>query len=399
MNYKKWITCAPKPFPGDEKTFFSRDSGLCCRALQALGAQAKVVMPAPARNDEPDVLRVPYKRLSDPQFWRAQGADAVIFYSWSDPRYTAIAQAIKDGGLKLYVNIDSEGLFSPFVEPWAYIRIIFKVECQTRGLVLGSLMASCRLGWQSVALHKHFSRLRHMNCADAIGVVSPIATARVKKYARFFGRKDVAQKIHFVSHPIDSTMRYSGESKQEMVIAVGRWDDSVKRPEVLVAVAAKVLAQNPTVRFVIAGKDSVRCAAEIAANVPEAKDRVVGYERLEHDQLCAQMSRAQISICTSRSESFSIASGEALLCGCSIVSPKSPYLPSLPYFIDGGRSGRLSENNSEALAEAVLAELEAWKTGERDAKTIAQAWRGRIAADVVVQQIDELLTRPISKDA
>jgi len=391
MKYKNWITCTPVAFRGDEKTFFSRDSGLCCRALQALGCEAKVVMPEPAWDDEPDVLRVPYQKLSDPAFWRAQSAEAVIFYSWADPKYTRIAQAIKAGGLKLYLNMDTGGLFSPFVEPTAYVRAIWTVQRQKHGLFRGAISSFCRLSGQCIGLRKHFSRLRHMAAADAIGVVSPIGAERVRKFARFFGRDDIAQKVHFVSHPIDQTMRYSGAVKQETVIVVGRWDDSVKRPEILIAVASKVLVKNPTVRFVIAGKDSAWCVAEIVTHVPKAKDRVVGYERLEHDQLCEQMSRAQISLCTSRSEGFHTASGEALLCGCSIVAPESPYLPSLPYFIDEGRSGRLSENNPDALGDAVLTELEAWKSGERDASTIARNWRNRIAADVVAKQIDGLL--------
>ncbi|NOU35153.1 MAG: glycosyltransferase [Kiritimatiellaceae bacterium] len=393
MNYKNWITCTPVAFRGDEKTFFSRDSGLCCRALQALGASAKVVMPEPVWDDEPDVLRAPYGRLSDPGFWREQGVDAVILYSWAHPRYTSIAEAIRASGLKLYLNMDMEGLISPFVESVAYVRMMWAVQRQKRGVLFGTMNTLCRLGWQCIGLHKHFSRLRHMDCADAIGVVSPIAAERVRKYARFLGRNDIAKKVHFVPHPIDQTMHYASSAKQEQVVAVGRWDDFVqKRPDVLIEVAAKVLAKNSTVRFVIAGKDSGRCAAEIAANVPEAKNRVVGYERLEHDELCEQMSRAQISLCTSRYESFHIASGEALLCGCSIVAPKSPCLPSLPYFIDGNFSGRLAENNPDALADAVLAELDAWKFGERDAAAIAHIWRERISSGAVIRQIDVLLS-------
>lgn len=393
MKYKKWITCTPVAFPGDEKTFFSRDSGLCCRALQALGANAKVVLPEPARDDEPDVLRVPYARLSDPGFWREQHVEAVILYSWADPKYTAIAEAIKAGGVKLYLNMDTGGLFSPFFEPAAYVRVVWAVQRQKHGMLGGGLVAFCQLGWQCIGLHQHFSRLRHMAAADAIGVVSLIAAERVRKYARFFGRKDIAQKVHFVSHPIDSTMRYSGEPKQETVIAVGRWDDCCqKRPEMLIDVAVRVLNLDLEVRFVIVGKDAVRCAAEIAARIPFAQERVVGHERLEHDQLCEEMNRAKISLCTSRYESFHIASGEALLCGCSIVAPQSPCLPSLPYFIDGCRSGQLSEDNPDALADAVLAELNVWKARERDPVQIAQIWRERIASDAVVREIDKLIS-------
>jgi glycosyltransferase involved in cell wall biosynthesis len=392
MKYSRWITCTPVAFRGDEKTFFSRDSGLCCRALQALGAQAKVVMPEPAWDDEPDVLRVPYARLNDPEFWRTQDAEAVILYSWADPRYTAIAQAIRVAGLKLHINMDTDGLISPLVEPAAYIRLIWRVEQLKRGFLKGSLIALCRIGWQSVALHKHFSRLRQMSCADAIGVVSPIAAERVKKYVRLFGRNDITGKIHFVSHPIDQTMQYNDASKQERVIAIGRWDDVIqKRSEVLIEVAEKVLSKNPTVQFAVVGKDSVKVAAAIAAGVPQYKDRVAGYERLEHDELCRLMSSSQISLCTSRFESLHTVSGEALLCGCSVVAPQSPYLPSQPYFTDGGQSGRLADENPDALAAAVLAELEAWKIGARDAAKIAAVWRERIGAGTVIRQIDKLI--------
>lgn len=378
-------------FQGDEKTFFSRDSGLCCRALQSLGVQAKVVMPEPAWNDEADVLRASIEQFCDPGFWRAQEAEAVILYSWAHPKYTSVAEAIHAAGLKLFVNIDTVGLNSPFVEPWAYFHEVWIMAKQKNKLPMALPYFFSRLVWQYFGLHRHFFRLRHMACADAIGVVSPIAAERMRKYARFFGREDIACKIHFVSHPIDSTMQYSGEKKLEQVIAVGRWDDPEKQPEWLIRAAVSILLRNATVRIVIAGKEASRCAAEIVAAVPDAKDRVLGYERLDHDELCRQMSSSQISLCTSFNESFHIASGEALLCGCSAVSPDSPFLPSLPYFIDEGRSGRLSENNPAALADAVLAELVAWKSDQRDAAAIAQIWRERIASQAVVKQIDRLL--------
>ncbi len=388
MN-KNWIACTPVAFRGDEKTFFSRDSGLCCRALQALGANAKVIMPEPVWDDEPDVMRAPYVRLRDPEFWREQGADAVILYSWAAPRYTPIAEAIKASGLKLFLNMDTHGLISPYVEPKAYVRMVWSLERLQRGALSGSLIALCKLGWQSAGLHEHFCRLRHMDCADVIGVISPIAAERVRKYARFFGRNDIAQKVHFVSHPIDQIMQYTGCAKQTKVIAIGRWDDLVnKRPEVLIDVVVNVMSSHPTVQFAIVGKAATRCTEEIAARVPAAHNRVVGYERLEHDQLCGQVSSSQISLCTSRFDAFHTVSGEALLCGCSIVSPQSPYLPSMPYFVDGGLSGRLSENNPRALADAVLAELDAWQAGERDAERIATVWRERIVSTVVVKQIE-----------
>lgn len=392
MKYKNWITCTPKAFRGDEKTFFSRDSGLCCRALQLLGVRAKVVMPEPAWDDEADVSRVPYRCLSDPEFWRRQNVDAVILYSWGEPQYTAIALAIKAGGARLFLNMDTDGIVGPFGNLTAYVRMVWQMERQRRGVSGALLVLSAKLSWQCIRLHRHFLRLQHMGCADAIGVVSPAGVERMQRYARFFGRNDISAKIHYVSHPVDPALQYTGVAKRPEIIAVGRWDDGVqKRPEMLVEVAVRVLLHHPTARFVIVGKESGQCVAEIVDRIPEAASRVVGYERLEHDQLCHQMNLAQVALCTSRYESFHIASGEALLCGCSVVAPRRIQMPSFLYFADEGRSGRLADDHVEALAEAVLMELASWRNGEREPAVISQRWRIRVGADAVVRRIDALI--------
>ena len=231
-----------------------------------------------------------------------------------------------------------------------------------------------------------------MAWADAVGVVSPIAAQRVHDYTCRFNRADVAAQVHFVPHPVDEIMRYDGRAKEPTVVAVGRWDDAAqKRPEVLVAVAAAVLARHQTARFLIAGRDANHCVERIRAQYPLGAGRVAGAERLSHPELQQALCAATISLCTSRYESFHIVSGEALLCGCTVVGPRSPLLPSLDYFSDGGDSGRLSENTIQALAETLLAELDAWRQGLRAPAAIAGIWRERIAASAVVSRIERLL--------
>jgi hypothetical protein len=67
-----------------------------------------------------------------------------------------------------------------------------------------------------------------------------------------------------------------------------------------------------------------------------------------------------------------------------IVAPQSPWLPSLPCFIDEGLSVRRSENNPKALADAVLAQLAAWKAGERNVELIAEIREKRTSSRAVV---------------
>jgi glycosyltransferase involved in cell wall biosynthesis len=356
-----------------------------------------MVMPTPSwPQDEPDVLRVPRAELEGRAFWQTQGVEAVILYSWADPRYTRVACAIHEAGVRLFVNMDTGGLMSPFVEGATFCSSLFRAQVRQRGLIAGTVSAAARIAHQLLNVRLHLKRLQHMAFADVVGAVSPMATERIRKYARLFGRQDVADKTHFVSHPIDPTMRYDGTPKEERVVVVGRWDDPVKQPPLLIAVASQVLGARPDARMVIVGKQSTRCADEIVARVACARGRVIAHERLSHAELCREMGRAQVSLCTSFSEGFHTVSGEALLCGCSVVSCRSPRLPSLQYFADGGRSGRMCEKE-DGLADALAAELADWAAGRRDGRRIADEWRDRVAAPAVLRRIEELLlaARPV----
>jgi glycosyltransferase involved in cell wall biosynthesis len=314
-------------------------------------------------------------------------------YSWADPRYTLVAQAIRRAGLRLFLNMDTGGLISPFVESLHYGRSVFRVERDRwGGPFAGLAVASARLGWQILGLHNHRRRLRHMEASDIIGVVTPIAAERMRKYATRLGRGDLVDRIHFVPHPIDPALRHDGAPKEREVIAVGRWNDPVKRPDLLVAVARELLHRDTTVRVVIVGCDAIWCQARIVAGEPEWVDRVIAFERLDHDALCTRMNRARVSLCTSRSESFHAVSAEALLCGCSIVGPDDPALPALPYYVNEGMSGQLAATAEPAnLAQTVLQELAVWERGGRSPHAIADTWHRRVASDSVVTNIDMLL--------
>jgi hypothetical protein len=390
------------PFRGDEQTFFSRDSGLCCRALQSLGAEARVVMPEPIWDDEPDVQRVPYRRLHDSAFWKEQQVEAVILYAWADPRYASIARAIRKAGIRLFINMDTGGLFSAFVEPRSYAGAVMQKEWAECGRVAGTAMGILRLAWQIFGLHRHYLRLRHMDAADAIGVVTPIATERVKKYVRRLGRRDLMDRIHFVPHPINPVMGFKPSDRERAVIAVGRWDDLVKRPALLVSTGRQLLQRDGTVRIILVGRNATLCRDQMIEGSSGWSERVEAFERLEHDALCERINRVQVLLCTSRSEGFFTAGAEALLCGSSVVGPQSPSLTPLVYFAGDGRSGRLAASSSpDLLAEAVLLELEAWSRGERDAAAIAKHWRERLVAQAVVQQVDDLLAvadRPVMSE-
>jgi hypothetical protein len=76
-----------------------------------------------------------------------------------------------------------------------------------------------------------------------------------------------------------------------------------------------------------------------------------------------------------------IAAGEALCCGCSVVGDAK--LPSMPYLTGLGSGTPSCDSRLDNLQDAVLAEISAWQSGERDPVQISRAWQERLHADRV----------------
>ena len=94
-------------------------------------------------------------------------------------------------------------------------------------------------------------------------------------------------------------------------------------------------------------------------------------------------------LCTSRQESFLIAAGEALCCGCSVVGDAR--IASMPCFA-GMSSGTTSCDSSvDNLRDALTAEINAWQSGQRDPVQISQAWQARLHTDHVAETFLKLL--------
>ena len=106
--------------------------------------------------------------------------------------------------------------------------------------------------------------------------------------------------------------------------------------------------------------------------------------RFSHPHRAGLYQESQILLCTSYIESFHIAAGEALCCGCSVVGDVR--ISSMPYLCStssGTLSCDLSVNN---LRDALQAEIQAWERGERDPIQIGRTWTQRLHADRVAGQ-------------
>lgn len=369
-------TCTPVPFAAN-RGFFIRDTGLLCLNLRALGAECCAVMPEPGQADDlpagesAPYLRVPYEKLESADWWRSQHLDGVILYSWAAPRYTPIARAIHDAGVRLIVHLDATEDFQAVVpggdRPLARLKTALKEWVQNK------------------------RRARHLAYADAVTMSA--AAGRVLVQRGTFGNA-FAEKLQPMPCPVAPQKVYDGTPKRNLIVAVGRWNDLwQKRPE--------MLQQTLELLFTEAAENlPADAAAEIyGAVTPElqawhaalpaalqVRIRLCGY--VDNDELTAAYRAARVCLCTSRFEGCHISSAEAVCCGCAVVTPPRPGQLTVVQGYTEAQSGTVArEDTPQALAQAVCDELRAWKEQRRDPAAIAAAWQPVLHADRVLKRL------------
>lgn len=253
-----WFTSTPLSFAGGPD-FFCRDSGLICKGLQSLGLSCKCIMPFPAHpSDLPkDLIRVAAENLTNPNWWNSIGAEKVVLYSWGHFRYKGIAEAIRDSGGKAFVNLDGSGICSPKVTPGPYFSAVMGRQIRLHGSFLGLLSGVLR----SVAYRFYIpfvqepGRIAHLQAATAIGCISPPALVLWRSWARTYA-PELVERMHLVPNPVTDDLKYdSTVPKQDIVVAVGRWDDEEpKRPALLASVVGEVAKRRSSTEFHIYGK-------------------------------------------------------------------------------------------------------------------------------------------------
>ena len=392
----KWHTCTPVRFSGDTG-FFARDSGLMSCGLSGLGIESRAVMPGPPMaDDDPRLIRTEYGNLEDPVWWASHHLDGVVLYSWADPKYTKVASAIQEAGIRLVINMDSSGVLSIWTDGLLYITLRLKYAMFLRGRVKGFLYFCCALTRSLLPWTVDLPRLRHMQAADLIGAVTPLAMAKIQRYATWFGYPDVARKVRLLHHPVSSYTAYQGEDKGKVIVALGRWtqNDLVKRPRLLLAIIARLLGENAEYQVEIVGKYDHILADGIGALPIGHQQRVKLHGLLPNHEVAKVLARARISLCTSSNESFHIASAEALCAGCSVVALRSPVIAFLKYVDDLHYATLAERDHAESYVDALHYEIGLWQAHARNPVEISAAWCAKLHAPAVaaemLRQIDGL---------
>jgi glycosyltransferase involved in cell wall biosynthesis len=387
----RWYTCTPVAFGGGAD-FFARDSGLLCRGFQLIGIESRAVMPGVRQvEDEVDLIRTEYANLESADWWRSHELDGVVLYAWGRPKFCKVATAIHQAGIFLVLNQDNGGLVSPLLGFFAWFR-----EQRTlsgAGRVAGGWGRLVKLlvkGLSKGLLWDDPLRVRHLCQGDVIACVTPIAAAHYRRYCRIFGRRELADRVLVLPHPVHPQFQIMG-AKRRQVVAVGRWDDACqKRPDRLMEVVECLVRRDPEVVVEIVGGGNEHLHAWHERLSTELRSRV----RLRGHMLPAEMvgvyATSQVAYCPSAYESFHIASGEALCCGCSVVAARSASLASFQWFADDGVATLAAQDDAEAHVQALEQELESWDRWQRSPERISRVWRDRLHADHVATRVLEL---------
>jgi glycosyltransferase involved in cell wall biosynthesis len=373
----------------DEGGFWDRDGGLICRGFKMLGVDARfVALGQPGERKDMPLITCSLEQMRQADWWKQWDVDGVLFASWALPRYEPIARAIKVAGIKLILMLDTHGIVSPHVWPWRYLHDKYFTEKDGGKWfpAVSALLKTAAAGFGE----RHAGTVRHLEHADLIVLPSPLAQQRYGRYLLAMNRTDLVGRLRSLPYAVAKEMTYQASiPKKPVIIAVGRWQSVLKNTPLLIRVLAGVLSRQPqySARIIGVGSEVIQELA-LDLNV-DCRSRIEVLGRVDHAKLAAHYAESQIFLCTSRYESFMIAAGEALCCGCSVVGDAR--ISSLPYFT-GLNSGTVSCDSSvDNLRDAVMAEINAWQSGERDPVQISQAWKARLHVDNVAKALLKIM--------
>jgi len=186
-------------------------------------------------------------------------------------------------------------------------------------------------------------------------------------------------------------------SKEKTVITFGRWDDyQQKNTAVMVKTAIAFVKARPDYRFIVFGGGTDKVNAMFSAAPKSIRERIEVLGFVERPKIKELLGNAQMFFVPSRWESFSIASGEALCMGCSVVGTP---LESLYYLTTSGFSGTLTANfKASAILEALLEDAQKWDSDKYNSQGIADFWRPRLNRKAVAKSIADLAQEKLGID-
>jgi glycosyltransferase involved in cell wall biosynthesis len=382
-----WLFLTPRRYY-EGYSWLGRDVGLVCMGMLSNGVPASFgVFRAPGIPNFPPFLPLDPKDVSSPEWWKNRKFTHCFALTSARRAYEPMVSAARRAGVKIAIRMDSDGWQGPRQGFWRFFNDCWRLNADTGRRLPGIEAFLKTLAFRLFPVISDHVWLRQFEMANAICIESPIAAKRLKGYFRLWHREDLVSRVKIVPGPIPDSFSFDiSVSKQNRVIAVGRWKYRQKNPRLLVHSITDFLRKHPdwSADIVGNGKNDLD---HLLKNIPtlDLRDRIILHGRIPRENLASLNGSAKIALCTSFADGFPNALGEAVRSGCSIVGPT--HIASMHYFT-GKNSGTLFPSlEPGAVVSALATEAESWANGFRDPVAISTKFGYELAPAAVASTL------------
>jgi hypothetical protein len=320
------------------------------------------------------------RELGDIGFWRAQGLDGAVVFTWLNA-HSDVVTALSRAGVFVVSKGDSDGLCGPRIYPGPTLRRALHSSNDTVSTARNVWIWTKRIMLRGE--HTAFAEpiVKMIEQAGATIVETEAARDNLARFLRHMGATNLIERVHFVPNPAaDAFVSVSvSQPRERLIFAVGRWDSTQKDGRLMSNVLRRYLGDDTEARIVLAGTGKIALPAE----------RVDQIGQVTREKLAAIAARARVCLITSQWEGSHIAGHEALAAGAAIVGTPIPAVKSMT---NAGRSGTMaSRHRTSSVVDALTAEMRAWDDGLRSPVQIAEHWRACLRPDAVADAMIRLM--------
>ena len=377
----KILCFTPLPY-GDGSGWWGRDLGLTVRAFRQLGHDAQLVCYPTTHSKDPldrPVQLITQSQSTSRDWWVQQSPDLILLGLWSQSKYKPIRTAALSSNALVIERCDGDGFRLPSCGHRQFWKNTISAQIDARPhcpIALAAIIGGCKAGLFEIFASYFESRL-----AATLAMVplflseTPLSTRSLQSLATRI--KSNPSRFQHVPHPIDENVFFfSGESKKNTVIAVGRWGSWQKDWPLTRRALESFLDRNPNYEAVVFGS---------GLSVGRIGERLFSRGICPQEEISKRLREAKILFFASRYEGSLLAGGEALLSGCTVIGPKTT--PCSSYFASFFGGPTPPERAASALAYALEAEAQAWSQCRRDPHKISEDARHQMGSLVVAQKI------------
>lgn len=333
------------------------------------------------------------EKLCSADFWRDVEADCVICYSWFDPYYDLIVEAIIAGGKKAIVKADTDGRLGYPVMP----RYVRDSAADRMGNSLRWLRHTRVFGRLSSRFDTRYrasmpERLRQIQLSNAVLIESPKAVVNLSTFLDYWGGCELRTKLHFMPNPVaEDVVVASPKAKRDLVISVGRWMDPRKNVHAMLECSNRFLSSHPDWKLRVLGEGEEIVEETVSKWAGSLQRRVEIEGQVPHGEVVELMADSRIFFAPSSSESWGMAAAEAACMGCTIVGTP---LESFEYLTADGFSGTLSVGfAAKQILRALQFDVAKHAKGAYNPVEIARHWRSKLSLDQVSARIYKMITK------